>query len=88
MTKRKEYDTTFPNMVHKTKYKNYVPVCPACKHPGPVFRFRIEATNWLRGHLKTKHDMTEDQARQIQVAINTELNNKNSPWYREPLDEF
>lgn len=64
---------TMPGMVHKTKSKYYVAVCPACKKPSAVFQFRIQATNYLRGHLKSAHNMTEKEALEIQAAMGSEL---------------
>jgi hypothetical protein len=54
----KERDSSFPNMITKTKSKRYVAVCPICNTQiGSVFQFRIQASQSLRYHLEKKHQL-------------------------------
>lgn len=57
--KMKERDTTFPKLITKTKTKRYVVICPVSKAPiGPVFQFRIQASQFLQHHLIQKHQIS------------------------------
>jgi BED zinc finger len=71
----KERDTTFPGCIVKTKSKRYMAVCPACKEviTRSALQFRIQASDRLRQHLKTCHNMTEQQGKELAAVIQEAL---------------
>jgi hypothetical protein len=71
----KERDTSFPGCITKTKSKRYIAICPACKDviTPSALQFRIQASERLRHHLKTCHDMTEQQGKELAAVIQEAL---------------
>lgn len=55
----KQRDFSYPKLITKTKSKRYISICPHCHLNSPVFQFRIQASEYLRNHLRIKHKNEE-----------------------------